>query len=326
MIEIKALSKSFGTTTAVDALSFRVEEGETLALLGTSGSGKTTTLKMLNRLIEPSSGQILLNGEDIGQQPLEVMRRRMGYVIQQVGLFPHYTVEENVAVVPKLLDWPAAQIKERSMLLLERLGLDPAIFGPRYPHELSGGQQQRIGIARALAAEPPVLLMDEPFSALDPITRQELRRDFRQLEEFQQQTVILVTHDVAEAFELADRICLLDKGKLQQLGTPRELLFRPANDFVRDFFAAQRLSLAYQVLEVNDLEELRTDIPLSQNKTIPFAGNQRLGEVLQQLLAPSSVPQMGVRERGDWFLPEDITRTAAAFLQDQRRSDNTKIS
>jgi osmoprotectant transport system ATP-binding protein len=315
MIEIKALSKSFGNTTAVDALSFRVEGGETLALLGTSGSGKTTTLKMLNRLIEPSSGQILLNGEDIRQQPLETMRRQMGYVIQQVGLFPHYTVDENVAVVPKLLDWPAARIQERSTLLLERLGLDPAVFGSRYPHELSGGQQQRVGIARALAAEPPVLLMDEPFSALDPITRQELRRDFRKLEEFQQQTVILVTHDVAEAFELADRICLLDDGKLQQLGTPRELLFRPANDFVRDFFAAQRLRLAYQVLEVNDLQELRTGSPPPQSSLIPFAGTLRLGDALTQLLAPSSVLPVGVRGEDGWFLPEDITRTAAAFLR-----------
>jgi osmoprotectant transport system ATP-binding protein len=316
MIEIQALSKVFGATIAVDALSFRLAEGETLALLGTSGSGKTTTLKMLNRLIEPSEGKILLKGEDVRKLPLEAMRRQMGYVIQDVGLFPHYTIAENIAVVPRLLKWPEARIKERSQLLLERLGLAPEVFLTRYPHELSGGQQQRVGIARALAAEPPVLLMDEPFSALDPITRQELRRDFRELEAFQQQTVVLVTHDVMEAFELADKICLLDQGRLQQIGSPRELLFKPANDFVRNFFASQRLGLAYQVLKVGDLQALESTPKAADFQQITFSATTSLQEVLEQLLAPGPKAKMGVNEAGQWFSPAQLTQTAAAFLQE----------
>lgn len=315
MIEVQGLSKVFGATTAVDHLSFGVAKGETLALLGTSGSGKTTTLKMLNRLIEPSQGKILLNGQEIHRLPLEQMRRRMGYVIQDVGLFPHYTIAENIAVVPRLLKWPEARINARSRLLLERLGLDPEVFLNRYPHELSGGQQQRVGIARALAAEPPVLLMDEPFSALDPITRQELRRDFRELEAFQQQTVVLVTHDVMEAFELADRICLLDKGQMQQIGSPRELLFHPANDFVRNFFAAQRLGLAYRVLTVGDLQGL-DDTPSPANlQQVEFSATTPLQEVLDQLLAPGSIGRVGVNNVGQWFSPAQLTQTAATFLQ-----------
>ncbi|MGH1434463.1 MAG: ABC transporter ATP-binding protein [Lewinella sp.] len=316
MIEVKELSKVFGETIAVDALSFRVAEGETLALLGTSGSGKTTTLKMLNRLIEPSEGEILLKGEDVRELPLEAMRRRMGYVIQDVGLFPHYTIAENIAIVPRLLKWSEARIAARCQLLLERLDLAPEVFLTRYPHELSGGQQQRVGIARALAAEPPVLLMDEPFSALDPITRQELRRDFRELEAFQQQTVILVTHDVVEAFELADQICLLDKGQLQQMGSPRELLFSPANDFVRNFFAAQRLGLAYQVLMVDDLEGLNNTVPSVSFQEVPFLRTASLQEALEQLLAPGPKAKMGVNEGGQWFSPAQITQTAVAFLQE----------
>lgn len=315
MIEVQGLSKVFGETTAVDDLSFQVATGETLALLGTSGSGKTTTLKMLNRLIEPSEGKILLKGEDVRKLPLEAMRRRMGYVIQDVGLFPHYTIAENVAVVPRLLKWPEERIKARSQLLLERLGLLPEIFLSRYPNELSGGQQQRVGIARALAAEPPVLLMDEPFSALDPITRQELRRDFRELEAFQQQTVVLVTHDVMEAFELADRICLLDQGQMQQMGSPRELLFQPANDFVRNFFAAQRLGLAYRVLTVDDLQELDDTPPPASCQQIEFSATMPLQEVLDQLLAPGSTGRVGVNNAGQWFSPAQLTQTAAAFLQ-----------
>lgn len=315
MIEIQALSKVFGETVAVDALSFRVAAGETLALLGTSGSGKTTTLKMLNRLIEPSEGKIFLKGEDVRKLPLEAMRRRMGYVIQDVGLFPHYTIAENIAVVPRLLKWPEERIKARSELLLERLGLAPNVFLARYPHELSGGQQQRVGIARALAAEPPVLLMDEPFSALDPITRQELRRDFRELEAFQQQTVVLVTHDVMEAFELADKICLLDQGRLQQIGTPRELLFHPANDFVRNFFAAQRLGLAYRVLTVGDLQGLDETTPPAGLQQVEFSATTPLQEVLDQLLAPGSTAKIGVNPVGQWFSPAQLTQTAATFLQ-----------
>ncbi|MEL6971931.1 MAG: ABC transporter ATP-binding protein [Bacteroidota bacterium] len=186
MIAVEHLRKTFGDKVAVADLSFSLEQGQTLALVGTSGSGKTTTLKMLNRLIPPTAGRILLNGKDTSTLPLAEMRRQMGYVIQQIGLFPHYTVAENIAVVPSLLGHNDEQTKQRSRALLERLSLPPDQYLDRYPHELSGGQQQRVGIARALAASPPVLLMDEPFSALDQITRQELRRDFRELEALRQ--------------------------------------------------------------------------------------------------------------------------------------------
>lgn len=259
MIEVQALTKTYGQYHAVNEVSFKLKKGETLALVGTSGSGKTTTLKLINRLIEPSSGAIFLEGENIFALPPEQMRRRMGYVIQNIGLFPHYTIEENVAVVPKLLGWPKEKIRERSAYLLERLKLPAQQFFPKYPHQLSGGQQQRVGIARALAADPPIILMDEPFGALDPITRNVIRQDFISMEELSSKTTVIVTHDIEEAFELADRICVLDKGKLQQLGSPQDLLFRPSNDFVRAFIADKKLDLQIRIFTLDDIFEF---IPL----------------------------------------------------------------
>ncbi len=253
MIEVRNLKKKFDHAIAVDDLSFKLEAGQTLALIGSSGSGKTTTLRMVNRLIEPDSGQILVNGEDVTHQPLEQMRRRMGYVIQHTGLFPHYTVEENVAIVPTLLKWSPARIRTRVHELLEHTGLPPAEYAAKYPDQLSGGQQQRVGLARALAADPPIILMDEPFGALDPITRIHIRQEVLQLEEFQDKTIILVTHDVEEAFEMADMICLLHDGVVQQIGTPQELLRHPANDFVKHFFAGQQLQLEWTVYTLADV-------------------------------------------------------------------------
>ena len=215
MIEVQGLSKVFGETTAVDDLSFQVAAGETLALLGTSGSGKTTTLKMLNRLIEPSEGKILLKGEDVRKLPLEAMRRRMGYVIQDVGLFPHYTIAENVAVVPRLLKWPEERIKARSQLLLERLGLLPEIFLSRYPNELSGGQQQRVGIARAIVNKPKILLADEPTGNLDPALSREIMQlflDFNQVGV----SVLIASHDLALIRHLQKPILTLKHGRLVQ--------------------------------------------------------------------------------------------------------------
>ncbi len=234
MITIQHLSKQFGGFKAVDDLSVSVAAGETLVLLGTSGCGKTTTLRMLNRLVEPDSGTIHIDGIDIREQPAPELRRRVGYVIQDGGLFPHYTVAEAIATVPKLLNWIPDLISQRSRELLDKLQL-PANSLNRYPSELSGGQRQRVGLARALAARPPVVLMDEPFGALDPFTRRHVRRELFGLTELSETTVVLVTHDVSEAIELADRIALMDKGRLVQIGTPDELLRRPANDFVRDF-------------------------------------------------------------------------------------------
>ncbi|HMH23344.1 MAG TPA: ABC transporter ATP-binding protein [Puia sp.] len=243
MILVKNVSKRFDGFLAVDNVSFTVNEGENAVFLGTSGCGKTTLVKMINRLIEPSSGEIWIGGKNIGGQPPEALRKSIGYVLQNTGLFPHYTISENIAVVPRLLGWDKQKIYARTTALLEKLHLPPGKYLSSYPHELSGGQQQRVGLARALAANPPILLMDEPFGALDPITRASVKKDFKELDELKSKTIILVTHDVQEAFELADRICLMDKGKIIQNGAPDDLLFRPADEYVRSFIGDQRFQL-----------------------------------------------------------------------------------
>jgi osmoprotectant transport system ATP-binding protein len=255
MIKAQNLSKHYGQTKAVDDISFEVGEGENLILLGTSGCGKTTTLKMINRLIEPTSGKIFINGQDVTQQPAELLRRNIGYVLQNNGLFPHYTVAQNIAIVPNLLKWDNKRITQRTNELLEKLHL-PAEFLTQYPNQLSGGQQQRIGLARALMADAPVLLMDEPFGALDNITRADIQAEFKGLDELQRKTIVMVTHDVQEAFELGNRICIMDKGRIIQSGTPAELLFKPVNDFVKDFLQAQRLQLELKAVTLQNIWEL----------------------------------------------------------------------
>jgi len=254
MIVAEHLSKHFNQTVAVDDISFEVKEGETLVLLGTSGCGKTTTLKMINRLAEPSGGRIRVNGKDVLEQNPDQLRRGIGYVLQNNGLFQHYSVAENIAIVPKLLKWDQQKIDDRTKTLLEKLHL-PESYLPLYPNELSGGQQQRVGLARALMADPPVLLMDEAFGALDPITRASIRKEFKQLDELKRKTIVMVTHDVQEAFEMADRICLMDAGKIKQIGTPTELLFHPADPFVTSFLDEQRLQLELKAVSLNDLWE-----------------------------------------------------------------------
>jgi osmoprotectant transport system ATP-binding protein len=233
-----------GGVEAVADLSLAVADGETLVLLGTSGSGKTTTMKMINRLIEPTSGRILVEGADVARLDPIALRRKIGYAIQHIGLFPHMTVAENVAVVPRLLRWTRPEIADRVDRLLAMVELDPGQFRDRYPAQLSGGQRQRVGVARALAADPPIVLMDEPFGALDPITREQLQNEFLELESEIHKTVVFVTHDVFEAVKVGDRIALLDQGRLQQLAAPAELVERPANEFVDRFLGQQRFQLA----------------------------------------------------------------------------------
>jgi osmoprotectant transport system ATP-binding protein len=262
MISLQKVSKLYNNTKAVDNISFEVKEGETLVLLGTSGCGKTTTLRMINRLTEPTKGSILLNRRDITNQPAEELRRGIGYVLQHHGLFPHYTVAENIAVVPRLMKWDKARIEKRTDELLEKLQLPSRNYRSLYPDQLSGGQQQRVGLARALAAEPPILLMDEPFGALDTVTRTSIRKDFRELDELKKKTIVMVTHDVQEAFELGDRVCLMDKGQIIQIGTPAELLFSPANDFVRSFLQQQRLQLELQSVKVQDVWDMLLPVEL----------------------------------------------------------------
>lgn len=238
MIIADHISKHFNGIEAVRDVSFRVGEGETMVLLGTSGCGKTTTLKMLNRLIEPTSGRIEISGRNITGEKPETLRRSIGYVSQNNGLFPHYTVAENIAVVPKLLNWEHTKIHEHTARWLEQLKL-AVHFKNKYPGELSGGQQQRVTIARALIADPPILLLDEPFGALDPVTRTSVRKDFAELPALKRKTVVLVTHDVQEALQMGDHICLMDKGSIVQQGKPGDLLLRPVNEFVHAFMGQQ---------------------------------------------------------------------------------------
>jgi osmoprotectant transport system ATP-binding protein len=232
MIEIEHLTKHYGATMVVDDVSFQVEEGTIVVVVGTSGAGKTTLLRMVNRLIEPSSGRVLIDGQDTMTVPEDELRHRIGYVIQGYGLFPHRTVAENIATVPRLLGWDRRKVAARVEELLDLFQLDPAEFANKFPHQLSGGQQQRVGVARALAARPALLLMDEPFGALDPVIRAKAQDDLLAIQRRLGTTILLVTHDMNEAFHLGDRIAVMDQARLLQYATPAELLTRPANAFV----------------------------------------------------------------------------------------------
>ena len=249
MIEFDNVGKSFGVTKAVDDLSLRIARGDFMVLIGASGSGKSTVLKMINRLVEHDSGSLRIDGQPVRSFQPESLRRRMGYAIQSVGLFPHWTVERNVAAVPALLHWAPERIAQRVTELLALLGLEPAQYRHRYPHELSGGQQQRVGVARALAAEPDVLLMDEPFGALDPLTRAALQQEMARIHRASGRTIVFVTHDIDEALALATRIALIDRGRLVQVGTPAELLREPATGFVADFMGRADAGLRLLALE-----------------------------------------------------------------------------
>ncbi|UZJ80010.1 betaine/proline/choline family ABC transporter ATP-binding protein [Fictibacillus sp. KU28468] len=241
MLKFEHVSKAYkGSKKAVNDISIEIERGEFIVFIGPSGCGKTTTMKMINRLIEPSEGTISIEGQNILEKDYVQLRREIGYVIQQIGLFPHMTIQENIALVPKLLKWPESKRRERAMELLKLVNMTDD-FLDRYPHELSGGQQQRVGILRALAADPPLILMDEPFSALDPITRDSLQEEFKKLQKTLNKTIVFVTHDMDEALKIADRIVIMRDGEFVQIGTPDEILRNPANDFVEEFIGKERL-------------------------------------------------------------------------------------
>lgn len=243
-IVIDEVSKVYpGGQVAVDRLSLRVPAGSTLCLLGTSGCGKTTTLKMINRLVEPTSGTITIGGTPVRSKDPIQLRREIGYVIQGGGLFPHMTVADNVSLVARLSGWDSGRCDARVRELLELMQLDPGQYATRFPGELSGGQRQRVGVARALMVDPPVILMDEPFGALDPLTRHEVQDHFVQLKRRLAKTIVVVTHDLGEALRLADRVALMDGGKLVQAGTPAELWRAPATKFVERFVSAQATAL-----------------------------------------------------------------------------------
>ncbi|MFF1263021.1 MULTISPECIES: ABC transporter ATP-binding protein [unclassified Streptomyces] len=258
MIRFDRVTKRYADgTTAVDDLSFEVGEGELVTLVGPSGCGKTTTMMMVNRLIEPTSGRILVDGEDISRVDPVKLRRRIGYVIQQVGLFPHRTILDNTATVPALIGWKKSKARARAAELLDLVGLDPKQYGSRYPEQLSGGQRQRVGVARALAADPPVLLMDEPFGAVDPVVREQLQDEFLRMQAAVRKTVLLVTHDIEEAVRLGDRIAVYGQGRIEQFDTPGAVLGTPSTPYVAEFVGADRglKRLSVTEIEPDDLDQ-----------------------------------------------------------------------
>jgi osmoprotectant transport system ATP-binding protein len=320
MITLEHVSKVFASNgqvvRAVDDVSFEVGAGELHVLIGPSGSGKTTTMRMINQLEEPSEGKITINGRDIKSFDVVELRRNIGYVIQQGGLFPHFTVADNVAVVPRLLGWPKQRRKQRAHELLALVGLDPDSFANRYPRQLSGGQQQRVGVARALAADPPIILMDEPFGAVDPITRKQLQRELSRIQAEVNKTIVFVTHDIGEAFILGDKIVLMSEGRVVQNGTPADLLRRPADDFVTAFIGEDR---AIRALQYTTLAELAFSSPDSV-AAVPSRGLVLPGT----LSVPGAGRYLGERDRNgamdhaDGFWINDDTGRPTGYLTYQQ--------
>ncbi|SFA81216.1 MULTISPECIES: ABC transporter ATP-binding protein [unclassified Bacillus (in: firmicutes)] len=256
-------------------IDFHINKGEFITLIGPSGCGKTTTMKMINRLIEPTKGRILIDGEDISKKNPVSLRRNIGYVIQQIGLLPHMTIGENISIVPRLKGWEADRYEKKVDELLELVGLDPKTFKNRYPAELSGGQQQRVGVIRALAAEPPIILMDEPFSALDPISREQLQDELTKLQESIKKTIVFVTHDMDEALKIADRIAIMKDGEIVQFDTPERILRHPVNDFVKGFIGEQRLENGLQTTPVAE--------DLMIHRLVTARPNRGLAEALKMM-------------------------------------------
>lgn len=285
MITLENVTKTYPTPNgdfhAVKNVSFNVGEGELAVLIGPSGSGKTTTMRMINRLETNTSGTILVNGKDIYQSNVVELRRHIGYVIQQGGLLPHLTVAENVSIVPRLLGWDKKEQRKRAEELLTLVDLDPGMYADRFPRQLSGGQQQRVGVARALAADAPIILMDEPFGAVDPITRTQLQRWLRQVQKDVKKTIVFVTHDINEAFMLGDRIILMKSGEVVQNGTPADLLRNPASDFVREFIGDE---FALQALEHTYIAELaNANAPALADDGLVLAGDLSVPEASREI-------------------------------------------
>lgn len=269
MLTFNQVTKVYdGGTKAVDNFNLEINKGEFIVFIGPSGCGKTTTMKMINRLINTSEGSILLEGEDIRDKDVVELRREIGYVIQQIGLFPHMTIAENISLVPKLLKWPEKKRYERAKELLKLVNMDQEYL-ERYPHELSGGQQQRIGVLRALAADPPLILMDEPFGALDPITKDGLQEEFKSLQQDLGKTIVFVTHDMDEAIKLADRIVIMKDGEIVQFDTPDEILRNPANEFVENFLGKHRLIGEHETYQT--IEQIMNPDPVTIGNSATFS-------------------------------------------------------
>lgn len=300
MIELQSLRKEYGSApqraVAVKDLNLTFPAGQITALLGPSGCGKTTTLRMINRLIEPTSGRVLLNGHDTREVRPEELRRGIGYVIQQIGLFPHLTVAQNVATVPQLLGWERARVAQRTDELLELVGLNPAEFAHKRPGELSGGQAQRVGVARALAADPPVLLMDEPFGALDPLARTALQDAFLTIQAQLGKTVVMVTHDIDEALKMGHQIALMNAGELVQFGPPEDLMFRPAAPFVSSFLGGD--VLLRQLARISVGEVMRPVSRSPQSAELPRLPARASAREALNLLLQGQIDAIAVEEGG----------------------------
>lgn len=292
VIQFNQVSKSYEDgTKAVDSLHLEIKKGEFFVLIGPSGCGKTTTMKMINRLIETTEGSILIDGKDIQEYNINELRWDIGYVLQQIALFPHMTIAENIAVVPEMRKWSKEKIKARVDELLQMVGLDPDVYRNRMPDELSGGQKQRIGVVRALAANPKIVLMDEPFSALDPLSREQLQKDIVQLQKKIQKTIVFVTHDMQEALSLGDRLCIMKEGKIVQLDKPEEIIHNPKNEFVEEFIG-NRGRPWYEGKSIEDV------LPLDESMRIEgeaLSLHSSLQEALVRLRADEVVP---VEENG----------------------------
>ncbi|QPC48369.1 ABC transporter ATP-binding protein [Mangrovibacillus cuniculi] len=316
MIEFKQVTKQFQDgTIGVDNLSLKIEKGEFVSLIGPSGCGKTTTMKMINRLIEPTSGDIFIEGNSILKQSPVELRRSIGYVIQQIGLLPHMTVEENVAIVPKLLGWEKQKIKSKTEELMDLVGLDPNVYRYKYPLELSGGQQQRIGVIRALAAEPPIILMDEPFSALDPITREKLQDELKIIQKEIQKTVVFVTHDMDEALKMSDKLAILHKGQLVQLGTPEDITTNPETSFVKSFIGNRQTGKQF----LKDYLSYFRNIQVDENDVMYVTEDFSIHDFLLKAYQLRE-PMVGIKDKNVYVETNTLVRVLLEALEERRTS------
>lgn len=333
MLKFENVSKVYdGGFQAVKSVNFEIQEGELLVLIGPSGSGKSTTMKMINRIIPHTSGTISINGKDVKSYNAAELRRSIGYVIQQVGLFPHYTIEKNVAIVPQLKGWKEKDINARVEELLVMVGLDPEIHATRYPKELSGGQQQRVGIARALASNPDIILMDEPFSALDPITREQLQAELISLHKKLKKTIVFVTHDMDEALKMGDRIAIMKDGHLLQLDTPEKLLHEPAHGFVEEFIGKHRIIQNPELMPVTEImsESIVTALPhRSPERAISLIRQRKITHLViaddeNQLLGLVSAYDL-IKKLDDVKTIDEIMVPAEPFLLDSATAKDAII-
>ncbi|QUL78453.1 MULTISPECIES: ABC transporter ATP-binding protein [unclassified Brevibacterium] len=305
MIRLEGLTKRFPgqRANAVDELTMDIHEGEIVVLVGPSGCGKTTTMKMINRIIEPTSGRIILDGQDVTTADADELRRRIGYVIQQVGLFPHETIGQNIATVPKLVGWSAEQVRSRVDELLRMVNMEPDEYRDRFPKQLSGGQQQRIGVARALGADPSVMLMDEPFGAIDPITRDRLQNEFLRLQSEVRKTIVFVTHDIDEAIKMGDRIAILQEGsRIAQYDTPERILTAPANDFVKDFIGSGASLKRLNLSRVSEIELGSWPTVTSEDS------HERAHELLAESIHSAVLVLDSERRPARWVTADDLRR------------------